>query len=375
LAGENKTLPPEPDEVEISLFGPGYGECIAIHPGDGQWLIVDSCIDPQSKAPAALRYFSLIGIDPATDVRLIVATHWHDDHVRGLGQLFSACRSAEFVCSDALGSDEFFEVVYAQGCRIMSSNVSGLDEFRQVFDELKLRAAAAGGRLLPPHFAVADRCLWQRQLSAADVNCFVHSLSPSDASLMASKLEIARLLPKAKAPKRGIWPLGKNHAAVALWLSVGDKAALLGADLEETENPHTGWHTIVQSSTRPQETASVFKVPHHGSQTGHNQNVWMEMLEENPTTILAPYRLGGLTLPRDSDIERICGLTDRAFITSTVASASRVIKRDRAVEKTLKEQGVFPRQVYTSLGHIRLRAKQGEPWMAELFDGAQVLCP
>ena len=367
--------PPRPDEVEISLFGPGYGECIVIHTGDNQWIVVDSCINSQYKKPAALHYLSLIGVNPAVSVKLIVASHWHDDHVRGLGRMYRECHAAGFVCSEALGSQDFFDVVYAQGYRLMSTGVSGLDEFREVFDELERRAQASGERLQPPHFAVAERCLWRQTVSGANVNCEVHSLSPSDASLMASKLEIARFLQKPKEPKRGIWPSGKNHTAVALWVSVGDRVALLGADLEETDNKHTGWEAIVQAPSRPRGKASVFKVPHHGSETGHNDKVWIDMLEKSPVAILTPYGRGGLLLPQKSDVKRICQLTNKIFITAPSSTKKRIQKRDSAVEKTLKDLGLEPRLVNNSIGHIRLRAKQGQDWNVKLFDQAsEVKC-
>src|SRR6516164_161156 len=33
--------PPRPDQVEISVFGPSYGECIVAHLGHGNWIVVD----------------------------------------------------------------------------------------------------------------------------------------------------------------------------------------------------------------------------------------------------------------------------------------------------------------------------------------------
>ena len=66
--------PPAADEIEITLFGPGYGEAIAIHLGEGVWLLVDSCIDPDSKAPASETYLEQIGVN-AEQVRAIVASH------------------------------------------------------------------------------------------------------------------------------------------------------------------------------------------------------------------------------------------------------------------------------------------------------------
>lgn len=366
---------PKPDEIEISLFGPGYGECVVIHPGDGQWIVVDSCVDPELKVPVALKYFASLGVNPEQAVKLIIASHWHDDHVRGLGRLLQACPSAEFACSEALDCDEFFEVVYAQTSRFLALKIeSGVNEFRQVFDELGRRARVTHTRPTPPLLAVAERCLWQKDIQSVGAACTIHALSPSDAALMVSKLDIARLLPKAKEPKKGIWPSGKNHAGVALWVSIGDRAVLLGADLEETGEEHTGWQVVVESTRRPRGKASVFKVPHHGSLTGYNNSVWTEMLSLNPIAVLSPYRLGGSVLPTAGGIAKICEHTQAAFITNKNLNRTRSVKRDRAVEKTLRELGLSPRKVDVGIGHIRLRARPTEDWQVALFDEAGTLC-
>jgi hypothetical protein len=52
--------------------------------------------------------------------------------------------------------------------------------------------------------------------------------------------------------------------------SIGDIALLLGADLEETGEEDTGWSVIVASTERPHGKASIFKIPHHGSETAHH---------------------------------------------------------------------------------------------------------
>ena len=96
---------PAADEIEVTLFGPGYGEAIAVHLGEGAWLLVDSCIDPESKAPASGTYLEQIGID-AGQVRAIVASHWHDDHVRGISQLAAKYPKADFVISAVFNNKE-----------------------------------------------------------------------------------------------------------------------------------------------------------------------------------------------------------------------------------------------------------------------------
>ncbi|MBN1875905.1 MAG: hypothetical protein JXA33_16905 [Anaerolineae bacterium] len=59
----NQSIPPAPDELEISVFGPGYGESILVHVGAGNWILVDSCLDPVSKQPAALTYLDTLNVN------------------------------------------------------------------------------------------------------------------------------------------------------------------------------------------------------------------------------------------------------------------------------------------------------------------------
>ena len=54
-------VPPEHNVMEVTVIGPGYGECILLHIGNGSWVIVDSCFNAESH-PAALKYFHEHGI-------------------------------------------------------------------------------------------------------------------------------------------------------------------------------------------------------------------------------------------------------------------------------------------------------------------------
>lgn len=81
----------------------------------------DSCIDSETRQPAALAYFQTLGVNPAEAVRLILATHWHDDHIRGLSQVVAECRKARFCCSAALTHTEFLATVLAYEQRSLPS--------------------------------------------------------------------------------------------------------------------------------------------------------------------------------------------------------------------------------------------------------------
>ena len=67
--------PPSDREIEVSIFGPGYGECIVVHAGGNEWAIIDACLD-KAGHPAALAYLRQIGVDPAVSVRAVIANDW-----------------------------------------------------------------------------------------------------------------------------------------------------------------------------------------------------------------------------------------------------------------------------------------------------------
>lgn len=154
---------PSADEIEVSFFGPGFGESIVIHAGDDNWIVVDSCIDAPSSRPAALAYLEEIGVDPSTAVKLILTTHWHDDHIGGMSELVKTCLSAKFACSMALTRREFIEVATVYTTRPLVRGTSGVTEIRETFETLKKR------HQVPVH-ATADRPLFRvRREPAGDV--------------------------------------------------------------------------------------------------------------------------------------------------------------------------------------------------------------
>ncbi|MFC1926027.1 MBL fold metallo-hydrolase, partial [Chloroflexota bacterium] len=107
----NDIHPPASDELEISIFGSGYGESILLHIGNNQWIIIDSCLDNRTGRPAALVYLNNIGLDVTNAVKVIVATHWHDDHIKGISAICRECRNAKFVIPGAFKSTDLINLV------------------------------------------------------------------------------------------------------------------------------------------------------------------------------------------------------------------------------------------------------------------------
>lgn len=93
------------------------------------------------------------------------------------------------------------------------------------------------------------------------------------------------------------------------------------------------------------------------------------MLNPEPITALTPFENGRTYLPTRNDVERICSLTSNAYATARVGRRQKV-KREWAVEKTIRETVRTIRRVNTPLGQIRLRAKLGEDPTIDLFGEA-----
>jgi hypothetical protein len=379
--------PPSPDEVEISIFGPSYGECVLVHVGDNKWLIVDSCGDPSSHEPIALKYLKQIGVDASKDVKQIIATHWHDDHIRGLAAIVRECEAAEFVCSEALNSDEFFVLVHSFGANpSVDRQRSGVHEFYSILKTMEERRIRAGEKWTPPIFAGANKVLWrsdQRVERALDGRvksaCVVYALSPSDTAGVVSKLKIASLGPVVKETKRRVPDLDRNDSAVALWIDFGEGFVLLGSDLEESGDKRMGWSAILASNARPPGKASLFKIPHHGSKTGHHTEVWSEMLAEERAAVVTPFVLGKIILPTKADATRILSFTAESYITAIPQQRGKK-NRDRTTEKLIQQTVSFIRDVFVSSGQVRLRARisdfaasQEMRWTVDLFNGAKEL--
>jgi hypothetical protein len=300
-------------------------------------------------------------------VRVVLATHWHDDHVRGLSGIVETCAKAEFICASALTKHEFLAMVarYQEHNTIVGG--SGVNEIFKVFQLLDYFSRT-------PTYASANRPLFRflRAEALLGADCILTALSPSDAQLDLFWREIAELIPVTNRPKRRAVPQSPNHVATAAWLSIGGKeCVLLGSDLEETTDARTGWSVIVASTLRPAGLAGVFKIPHHGSKTGYSADVWQKMLRPGAHAVLTPFIRGNVQLPTQEEADRIISHTEEAYSTSHPRSRS-VRRRSQTVERTIRETVGSLRAGESRFGQVRLRKVLGceEGWRVELFGSA-----
>ncbi|MFF6912996.1 MULTISPECIES: MBL fold metallo-hydrolase [Streptomyces] len=343
--------PPQPHEIEVSIFGPGLGECVLVHLGDNEWVVVDSCIDPVTKNPVALDYFSRIGVNPATSIAVIVASHWHDDHVRGISKVLNAAKQAKFIAASATTREEFHALtLLPPPSPRFSSGVSELAETRRIVEE---RRTAGGFQL---GLAVGGRLLLRRP--GLPIN-EVWSLSPSDEDTIRGLQHLANLVAPPGAVYR-VPSMEPNDLSVVLQLQSVAGSILLGGDLEHYKRGRSrGWHAVIDQGERPPGKSAIFKISHHGSYNGDCPEIWEHMLEKEVISILSPFQRGSVSLPRQSDVERIRKSCDRAYLTSNRRARST---RSPDVQKMIRQstKSFTPRS--TNMGHVQVRFT-GTEWL------------
>ena len=355
--------PPQADEIEISLFGPGVGECVVVHIGNNEWFVIDSCLESTTKRPVPLVYLDKLNILPHNAIKLIIISHWHSDHIQGASQIFKECTDSIICFSEVFLKEEFLSLVSAYSGldrpSLVDRETCGTKEIALIIRILKERLQERKkfpDKPSPYILASADQRIYQSK--DQNIPKELWALSPSTQTKMNSLIEISTLMPSASnnEDRRLIPKPDQNHNAIALQLKFGDVVnMLLGSDLEETDDPLTGWSVIVQSTNRPLDKSIIFKIPHHGSENGHSDDVWKNMLHNDCLAILTTKIGGRANTPKRTDIERIKKYTQN--LCCTLEPKGKRQKRDTIVEKTIK--GIMKKRIPLNgeMGHIQIRFK------------------
>ncbi len=343
-------------------MGRGFGESVVLHLGDGRWVVIDSLLNEAGRA-APLEYLEAIGVDVERSLELVLITHWHADHIGGVSQLLERSPTAKLALPASFDIDKFSE--------FMSATLKAKNLTAQQLGELaKVGALFADRRRPPPMYTSGVKPLVALPGRAAShgQDVALTALSPSDRDQQYFYQRLTGL----RAGKGAARPMAfkENDNSVATWLALGADAVLLGADLETVRAADRGWLAVLNSTLRPDGVASVYKVAHHGSRTGHHDRIWSELLVTDPLVIVAPWSPSD-ALPKAEDKKRILRLAPRSYITAPVAT--RKYQAQAGEDKTLASLGIKVSGTNRLVGAVRLRKPINSPasaWHIELINGA-----
>ena len=338
---------PEKHCAEITLIGTGggYGESCVIHYGNNNWAVVDSCINPTSSECLPLSYLKKIGVNIVNDVKMIICTHWHNDHIMRLTNLVKECESADLLFARATDKRKFLYFMSLDYQKASEKGtISSTKEFIEclkILRERKNRIVQVG----------MDRILEK----IPELNVTITSLSPSDYTLEQYDGEIASMIDNYGKPERKFVIESPNNKSIVLLLELGNHNAILGADLEVSDDNRKGWLNVLDYSKAVKDKkASLFKISHHGSKNGYHERIWLELLIDSPTSKLTPWNRNK-SLPEAEMIKLYIEKTDKLYITAPIINNSKPIKRDKNFSKIIELFKIKLSEVKYTFGLIRSR--------------------
>lgn len=325
----NLQTPSTKNELELVVFGRGYGESILFKYADSEYMVIDSFINPQTNNPIVIDYLNAIKI-PSSDIHKVVITHWHQDHIAGISEIINnAFKDVKIILNPMVRDSEFLDFLSISKKQQQEST----KEFVKVFDYIE--------KYGPTNLVLASNN--KLLLDTNDVN--VKALSPQDSEVW----NYIRGLQEQLLEKGVGYDIpDNNELSVVLLLKYDNNGVLLGSDLEDKKEPNCAWNGIVQKYNDIK--SRIFKVPHHGSENAHNPNVWQSMLEPYPVSILTTFNKS-TKLPKDEDKNRILALSKELYILGSK------LKRNKEVEylagKTIPNVSI--NSVPQQIGMLRYR--------------------
>jgi hypothetical protein len=264
-------LPPiDPRSLSIFVFGPGVGELVCVHAPPGEWIVVDGCsAHGRGYARQVIEHYQAC-------VRLIVLTHPHTDHARGVAEVVDVATRGPKAKWPKLGM-------------VPPPVTEGAGEVRDP------QAHFEGGVAEQAVAAIVDRwercptCRWDMRpgttFEVGEVE--VTALSPDN----ATRRKAQEKLQKGQG-------LDWNQMASALLLEWEGRRVLLGSDL--VEKPGRGWTEVMDRSGQAAQHG-MFKVPHHGSRAAlHGPLLRAASRQaEAPVWVVTPF--ASQNLPRFDD--------------------------------------------------------------------------
>lgn len=356
--------------LETALIGTGggYGESIVIHLGNNNWIVIDSCIDPKSKKSLPLEYLESIGVDINNDVKLIICTHWHDDHILGISQLFKACLNANLSLAVARDRSKFLQFIGLDNNKIKNETTASAT--KEINECLKILQE----RKTPVKQAVGDKVLLSYNKNGLVYE--VISLSPSDYVLEEYNQEISTLITEYGRSNKKVVYQKPNDKSVAILIKINDHRILLGSDLEVTPDRRKGWFCILDNSQTIDGKSSIFKIPHHGSNTGYHKDVWEKLVEKNAISKLTPWNKGK-KLPQKEMLNTFLNHTENLYTTTLIQTCKgKPKKRDKSIAKAISRFNPSLSEVRYYKGIIRCRCNiENTKWEVELIQSAKKIVP
>ena len=344
LSKADRSQAPAPDELEVSVFGPGRGECIVVHVPNGPWFVIDShnILVKSKRTPVAVAY--LRDTLKVTSIHGLFLTHWHADHTSGATELLKAFNPNLALVGLPIA---FSQKEFASYMADLTSIDLKTKKVREILSAMtflkanpKIRAIRLGElvRLNPPNSP------WH-----------LEALSPS---MEDERLALAQLADYQQGKRR---TYDINSGCAVIRLEAGGLVAIFSSDLDIGKTVKHGWQAIVSTSS-PHLPANIVKVGHHGSSTAFHPPAWdfFKKGTAKPISVITPFPIKNGYLPKKEMLQEISKYSGGLFVTANPPPNNKAgkLSRRRAPFSSYQPTPVMD---LSRVGHVRIRLSAGNP--------------
>lgn len=317
---------PQKDEIEITTIGVGSrsGESIVVHLGNNNWAIIDSCKIEDTVLP--LYYLEKIGVN-LENVKIIVCSHWHEDHIAGMSEIIKQCPNADFYIAKVGNRQNFLRYVITRN--IKNDDKSNGKNWREFTNCLKILNEE------------------KKRLRYASIDTILHSDVYSTLCAISPSLQVLDdfddfLVKFNPENPDGDFSIKANMCSIALILSTNNHHIILGSDLECNRSSSTldslfcdqncqqkkeyGWCNALIDSKLYNRYISYdyIKVPHHSSITGFCPKKWRNHIKKDCIATSTVYiNNAGVSLPQKEMLKHYLTFTKHYYLTALKATKSR----------------------------------------------------
>jgi hypothetical protein len=346
VSGSVRYQPPAADELEVSIFGPGKGECIVVHVPNGPWLVVDSFVvgSAPSYVPVSVEYLRRVGV---TDVAGIFITHWHDDHTRGAAE----------VIREFSPSLKFVGLPCGVGDRELASFLYDLLPDARRFSLVKDLAAVISVLNRPELSHVQPILLTAGVTLPIDGQSQLRALSPSLEDARQQCASLLTYLPGWTGPRPRRYDV--NSGCAVLLLNSGSLSVVLYSDLDIGETDSRGLRCVVKNYGNILQ-AQVIKIGHHGSETAYHPPALTAGRADLAAGAITPFPARGEHLPRGRQVDRYKKALRQLHLTALpgrpAQTAGKVALKHTPFSQYTKVIG----RHLDAIGHVRYRVRPSD---------------
>lgn len=287
--------------LEIHFFGADKGESIVFKTPQGEWGVID-CFARKIEGGWSNATLEFLTKRHVESLSFLCMTHAHDDHFFGMSQLLSRFRVGIF-CRPAVLCGQMLRQLLKIGK--VSAAELGREDLREIQAELeeiiRLVNQQASRKISPlvEKQAILGTPVFPNPFTdTAEVK--VRAISPSTRQKNAFEKGLRRCFDGNKLKNMSALPQeSHNRSSLALSIEFGKTRLILGGDVEQS-----GWNDVLSEMHAEQLTASLVKVPHHGSPTGNTTGLWKAFCAAGkPISVITAFRLHNL--PRHEVVQHI----------------------------------------------------------------------